>query len=153
MIALTRGLVLVLALVVLSSVVGRAQSGRAPRLSEFVGMWYSEIKGDGLVNGKPYDIRRELLNNRSDGTKTNTNRYYSAGTVVAEIVATYSWEVDNGVYWAVCQTVISNRQASTCSNRNEYDIISVGAREIRYKSRASGTTYSNLRVTDDFRLP
>ena len=126
---------------------------RAQSMSEFVGTWYSETKENAVVFGKPYDMRRELLNNRSDGTKTNTNRFYLAGEVVAEAVATYVWGVERDVYWTTCQTSIANGRASVCSTRNEYDIISVGSREIRYRSRTSGTTYSMIRVANDFRLP
>ena len=142
----------ILLLVTLSSVLAQAKGSSA-----FVGMWgmwYCETKENKLIDGKSYDIRRELLNNRSDGTKTNTFRYYSAGKVIAEKVVTYSWGVDNGVYWTVCQTVLpSNGQSYACSTREEYDVISVNAREMHYKSRRSGTTYSSRLVADNFRLP
>ena len=143
-----RGLSFILLVVALSPALALAQNQ-----ADFVGTWYSETPGTGTINGSPYEMRRELLNNRNDSTKTNTNRYYHGNQTVAETVGTYSWGVADGVYWTECRTVLSNGAASTCSRRNEYDIISVNPREIRYKSRTSGTTYSMLRVADDFRLP
>jgi hypothetical protein len=119
----------------------------------WVGSWYSETKEDKQYAGKNYDIRRELLVNRADGTKTNTFRYYAGTQMIAESTATYAWGVDNGVYWTVCRTVIRNNQAAACSTRAEYEVLSSTAREMRYRSRASGTTYSILRVNDNFKLP
>ncbi len=141
-------LALVLALLTLAPSPARAQSQ-----ADFVGTWYSETPGEGTFQGKAYDMRRELLHNRPDSTKTNTNRYYQGATLVGESTATYAWGVANGVYWTECRTVISGSQSSVCSTRNEYDIVSVSAREIRYTSRRSGTTYSMIRVSDDFQLP
>ena len=143
-----RVLTLVLLLILVRPVLAKAQT-----MSDFVGTWYSETKREGVVDGKPYDMRRELLQNRSDSTKTNTNRYYKGDTLVAEIVATYSWGVQDGLFWTECRTVLSEGQASLCSTRYEYDIVSINPRELRYTSRSSGTTYSSLRVKDDFRLP
>lgn len=140
-------------LLVLAALALGPASAPAQTQEQFVGTWYAEMREESTIYDKPYDMRRELLHNRNDSTKTNTNRYYRGAELVAETVATYRWGVDNGVYWTVCQTVLANGQASICSTRNEYDIVSTSARELRYKSRRSGTVYSMIRVTEDFTLP
>ena len=145
-----------LVVVALSSPLARAQSA-----ADLVGTWYLESKESGSIGGIAYDIRRAILSNRSDGTKTNISRFYSDGKALAqadgkalaEVIETYSWGVDNGIYWTVCQTVMSSSRSITCSSRAEYEIVSVNARETRYKSKRTGTTYTLLRVADDFRLP
>jgi hypothetical protein len=143
-----RALLVLLAVALVSPELARAQ-----KTGDFVGTWYSETKEDKVFQGQAYDLRRELIVNRDDGTKVNTNRYYRNGVAVGETVATYTWGVDAGLYWTVCRTLIVGGQSSTCSTRNEYEIISVGPREVRYKSKTSGTTYSSIRVASDFRLP
>ncbi len=124
-------------------------------MSELVGSWYSETTEDKdkVINGKPYTIRRELLVNRADGTKSNIQRFYSGATLVDESVTTYKWGVDGNLYWAECQTSLYMGAAESCSYRYEYDLISVSAQQIQYKSRTTGVIYVSRRVPDNFRLP
>ena len=144
----TLAAIFLLVLIALSPVHVRAQAPQA-----WIGSWYSETREDKLIDGKKYDIRRELLVNRGDGTKINTFRYYNGGQVVTEAVVTYVWGVDNNVFWTVCRTVLMNGEATACSVRFEYDVISTTVREIRYKSRQTAIEYSILRVADEFKLP
>jgi len=130
-----------------------APPARSELPKAWVGSWYTEAKEDKEVAGEKYDIRRELLVNRGDGTKTNTFRYYNRGKLVREFVVTYRWGVDSRTYWTVCQTVLVSGEGTPCSTRFEYDVISVTDREIRYKSRQTGIEYSAIRVADDFKLP
>ncbi len=140
------------ALIVMVSLARLAQAASMP---ELVGSWYSETTEDKtkIVAGKPYTLRRELLVNRADATKSNIQRYYDGSQLVAEIVTTYKWGVQGNLYWAVCQTDIYNGAATPCSERYEYDLISVTPSQIRYRSRKSGITYTSRRVPDSFRLP
>jgi hypothetical protein len=125
----------------------------ADRPAAWVGAWFSETKENKDVGGDKYDVRRELLVNRADGTKTNTFRYYDNGRLVKEFVVTYEWGVDGKTYWSVCRTILVSGDTTPCSARFEYDIVAVSAREIRYKSRKTGIDYTAIRVADDFKLP
>jgi hypothetical protein len=147
--AVTRASVfLFMVLIVLSS------QARAADRDAWVGVWYVEVKEDGDVYGKKYNIRRELIVNRADGSKVNTFRYYQSNRIVTEVITTYSrWGVDNGVYWTDCQAVLHDGAQRACSAHNEYAVVSVTPREIRYKSKQTGILYAIQRVTDSFRLP
>ena len=128
---------------------------QAASMSDLVGSWYSETTEDKnkVVGGKRYTIRRELLINRADGTKSNIERFYSGSQLVDEAITTYKWGVDDNLYWSVCQTSIYRGAATPCSDRFEYDLISVTAQLFKYKSRRTGVTYESRRVPDDFHLP
>jgi len=131
------------------------RSGQAASMSELVGNWFSETTEDKnkVVDGKPYTIRRELLINRADGTKSNIQRYYSGARLVTEVITTFKWGVNDNLYWAECQTVLYKGAATPCSDRYEYELISVSAQQIQYKSRKTGVTYVSRRVRDNYRLP
>jgi len=136
-------------------IVSPVRLAQAASMPELVGSWYSETTEDKtkMVAGKPYTLRRELLVNRPDGTKSNIQRYYDGSQLVAEIITTYKWGVQGSLYWTVCQMDIYNGAATPCSERYEYDLISVTPDQIQYKSRKSGITYTSRRVPDNFRLP
>jgi hypothetical protein len=93
-------------------------------MSELVGNWYSEATdgGNRTVDGKRYTMRRELLVNRGDGSKSNIERYYNGPTVVFEIVTMFKWGVNGGLYWTECQTNLFKGSAKPCSDRFEYDL-------------------------------
>jgi hypothetical protein len=136
-----------------ASVALAAVSARAQVPQTWVGSWYSETKEDKEVAGEKYDMRRELLVNRGDGTKRNTFRYYLGGRLVKEFVVTYRWGVTDKTYWTVCQTILVAGEATPCDARFEYDVIAVTDKEVRYKSKQTGIEYSALRVADGFKLP
>ena len=131
------------------------RNGQAASMSELVGSWYSETTEDKnkVIDGKRFTIRKELVINRADGTKTNIQRYYSGTLLVFESVATYRWGVNNNLHWSVCQTVLYKGATKSCSERFEYDLISVSAQQYEYRSRGTGVIYVSRRVPDYFRLP
>ena len=146
----------VYAIVILSSLaLPFDKAAQAANMSNLIGQRFTEVREDKnkVINGKSYMVRKELLINRADGTKTNIERYYAGSHRVSETIVTYKWGVENNVYWSVCQTVLENGTASACSYRSEYNIISAAPQEIRYKSRTTGVTYASRRVPDRFRLP
>jgi TonB family protein len=124
--------------------------GKAASINDMTGKWYSETTEDKLFDGT---IRKDLAVSRADGTKTITARYYAGNQCVAERIATFKWGVHNNVYWTECQTLRKYGAALACSPRLEYELISVTPNEFQYKSRKSGITYTNRRVSDDFDLP
>jgi hypothetical protein len=142
-------------IVVLLLAASFAKTVRAADMASLTGQWYTEVRNDKnkIVDGRKYSIRRELLVNRADGTKTNIERYYAGRRLVYESVSTFRWGVSGNVYWSVCQTIVTNGKASTCSYRSEYDVIAATSKEFRYKSRNTGITYVSYRKPDGFRLP
>jgi hypothetical protein len=132
-----------------------AKTVQAANMAGLVGQWYTEVREDKnkVIDGRAYAVRRELLINRTDGTKTNIERYYSGNRLVYESVSTFRWGVTGNVYWSMCQTIVTNGKASSCSYRSEYDIIAATPGEFRYKSRNTGVTYVSYRKPDAFRLP
>lgn len=126
---------------------------KAASINDMTGKWYSESKEEKSFEGENYTIRKELAINRADGTKTIVFRHYAGDQCVAERTVAYRWGVNNNVYWTECQTVGINERALACSDRQEYELISVTPKEVQYKSRNNGVTYTNRRVSDDFSLP
>ncbi|ODM75295.1 hypothetical protein A6452_37375 [Bradyrhizobium elkanii] len=123
---------------------------KAANINDMTGKWYSETTEDKLFDGT---IRKDLAVSRADGTKTITARYYAGNQCVAERIATFRWGVDNNVYWTECKTLRKYGAALACPARLEYELISVTPNEFQYKSKKSGITYTNRRVSDDFDLP
>jgi hypothetical protein len=128
-------------------------SADAVEVSDLTGNWYTEAKDTTAIGDKRATLRRELLQNRADGSKTNTFRYYGDEGMLAEVVVTYQWGVNDDFFWTECKTRTINGATTECSERIEYDLISVTRRELKYKSLASGVTYSARRVANNYRLP
>jgi hypothetical protein len=143
----------ILCLALFCGLAASMRDSRAAGLKEMVGAWHAEIRGDSSVEGRKYNIRRQIELNRADGTKIVTFRYYAGNKRIFEQIITFSWGAENDVYWAVCQSVASDGRVQSCSQRTEYDILSVDDQTLRYRSRSSGTTYNHKRVEDNFRLP
>ncbi len=130
-----------------------AVAGEDPS-TQLVGGWYGERIHSGEVQGKPFNHRRWLTTHRSDGTARDVFRYYLNDQLQVEYVEDYTWGVQDGVYWNVCQSQHHTGSATVpCAERSEYVIRSVTAREFRYYSKKSGIEYSMVRVPEDFQLP
>ncbi|MGH8222580.1 MAG: hypothetical protein ACREQZ_06370 [Woeseiaceae bacterium] len=118
-----------------------------------VGSWYGERKHSGQFADKAFNHRRWLIVHRADGTAQDIQRYYLDDKIQGEFIEQYKWGVDNNVYWNVCQKKIRNGVDTSCSDRSEYQVLSVTSREFRYRSLKSHIEYSVVRVPTDFQLP
>ena len=145
--------VLLVALVAFGALVISAHDGRAAGMKEMLGSWYAEVQENKTLDGKKYTLRRQIELNRADGSKVVTFRYYAGKRRIGETIVTYKWGAEDNVYWAVCQSEVSDGRVKACSWRTEYDILSVDDQTLRYKSRSTGTIYNHKRVDGGFRLP
>jgi hypothetical protein len=118
-----------------------------------VGSWYGERIHSGQIQGKPFNHRRWLTVHKSDGTARDIHRYYLDDQVQGEYIEDYTWGVKDSIYWNVCQATSLNGSTGACSDRSEYRIQSINAREFRYLSLKSGVDYTMVRVPEEFRLP
>ena len=118
-----------------------------------VGNWYGEKAQSGTFNGKPFNHRRWLVMHQSDGSARDIHRYYLDEKVQGEYIEDYGWGVTNNIYWNICRAKNTNGTVTSCSERSEYEILSVTSGEFRYRSLKSQTSYSAVRVPKEFRLP
>lgn len=146
-----RALALALAAFCVLAISGR--DGHAAGMKEMLGSWYAEVQENKTFDGKKYTLRRQIELNRADGSKVVTFRYYAGKRRIGETIVSFKWGAEDNVYWAVCQSEVSDGRVKTCSWRTEYDILSVDDQTLRYKSRDSGTIYNHKRVDGGFRLP
>ena len=130
-----------------------ALSANAATMADMVGLWFGEIAEESTFGGEPYDMRRQIEDNRADGTKSVTFRFYKNCKFIGELINTHTWGVDNNVYWARCTSIVARGQTSPCFQLQEHDILSVTATGLSYKSKDSGTVYSHIRIGSDFKLP
>lgn len=142
-----------LALLVVMALLLSGENGYAAGHDKLVGSWYSETKGDGEFEGAKYTIRRQLAVNKADGTKANIYRYYDGTRLVGEHVNSYQWGVNKNVFWTVCQTTAKKGSVEPCSDKVEYEILSLTERAFQYKSRSSNIIYDAVRQDEAFRLP
>jgi hypothetical protein len=139
--------------VLLALLAGSGVKSLAAGANAWIGTWYSETAENNIVDGKKYIIRREVLVFHDDVTMSATFRFYNGMALVDEFTKTTAWGVDGGVFSINCRTVLQYGSAAPCSENSRYDVVSVTPKEIRYKGKESGITYSILRVETDFRLP
>ena len=118
-----------------------------------VGQWFTELEEKSTYQGEPYTIRKQIEDNRADGTKTATFRFYDNCRYVGELVNVLDWGVDKGVYWTKCKSIIEGGQVFPCSIMSYYDLTEVTAKALRYTSRETGTAYVMTRVEADFKIP
>ncbi len=125
----------------------------AATMSDLVGRWFGEITEDATFDGEPYDMRRQIEDNRSDGTKSVTFRFYKNCRYLGELINNHRWGVTNNVYWARCTSIESRSGTFPCDAIQEHDILSVSKTELSYKSKDAGTVYNHTRIGSDFKLP
>jgi hypothetical protein len=126
---------------------------RGAEVQDMVGRWYAEISEEKTLDGQRYTIRRQVEENRPDGTKTVTFRFYDSCRLLGEMVNHFTWGVNGNVYWARCTSIVSGGQTTPCNDRTEYDILRISPHEMSYRTRPDGTLYNHTRVADSFRLP
>jgi hypothetical protein len=122
-----------------------------------VGQWFTELEEKDTFQGEPYTIRKQIEDNRPDGTKTATFRFYDNCRYVGELVNVLDWGVDakgsRAVYWTKCKSITEAGQVFPCSSISYYDLTDVTAKSLKYTSRDTGTAYVMTRVDADFKIP
>jgi hypothetical protein len=139
---------LLCALVMLSAS-ARAQS------NDLVGTWYGDLVVSETRGGKRVNLRRWLRVNEPGGRQTITFRFYLDGRLQEEQITHGEWGYRDKVYWTRCTSLIMNGREGPClvTDRREYDVHTLDAREMTYTSRSSGTLFKMRRVPRDFTLP
>ena len=125
----------------------------AASLQDLVGRWFTEINENDTFDGEPYDMRRQIEDNRPDGTKSVIFRFYKNCKYIGELINTHDWGVENNRYWARCTSIMTRGEKYPCFQLQEHDLLSVGPNELSYKSRDSGQVYNHTRIPPDFKLP
>jgi hypothetical protein len=122
-----------------------------------VGQWFTELEEKQTYQGEPYTIRKQIEDNRADGTKTATFRFYDNCRYIGELVNVLDWGVDTtksgAVYWTKCKSITQGGDTFTCSSTSYYDLTEVTANTLRYTSRDTGTAYTMQRVDAAFKIP
>jgi hypothetical protein len=139
--------------VLVGAVVLRGTDAMAFTLEALVGQWFTELDETSTFNGEPYTIRKQIEDNRADGTKTVTFRFYDNCRYLGEIVNEFTWGVRSGTYWARCVRIIDNGVANSCSGEQVHDIVTATDKTLAYRSRSSGRLYAHTRVDATFKIP
>jgi hypothetical protein len=121
--------------------------------NDLVGQWFTELEETDTYLGEAYTIRKQVEDNRADGTKTATFRMYDSCRYIGELVNVLDWGVDKGVYWTKCRSIAQAGQTFTCSSMNYYDLLDVTSKAMRYTSRESGRVYTMTKVDAGFKIP
>lgn len=130
-----------------------AGSALAFSFSELVGQWFTELEEDETYLGERYTIRKQIEDNRPDGTKTATFRFYDNCRYIGELVNELEWGVDKDVYWTKCKSITQAGVTVPCSATSYYDLTAVTKTALRYTSRDSGIAYTMTRVESGFKIP
>lgn len=118
-----------------------------------VGQWFTELEEKSTFNGEPYTIRKQVEDNRADGTKSVTFRFYDNCRYIGESIQNFQWGVRRGAYWARCRTVVEQGIAVPCDGEQVHDIVTATDKKLEYRSRDSGRLYSHTRVDAAFKIP
>jgi hypothetical protein len=102
-----------------------------------------------------YDSWKEVTRRRATGEEEIEFRFYKAGQLVRTDLVTARCGISGrSLYWCQCESFTSDGLARQCPQRREdYIIETLTSGEFRYTSRASGRTYIQKRVDDNFSLP
>jgi hypothetical protein len=130
-----------------------AGSAIAFALNDLVGQWFTELSETGVYQGEPYTIRKQIEDNRPDGTKTATFRFYDNCRYVGELINELQWGVDKDVYWTKCTLITQAGRTVPCSVVSHYALTEVTSKAMQYKSRETGTAYAMTKVDTDFKIP
>jgi hypothetical protein len=142
------------AIVLTSACVGTAFAFSTNAL---VGQWFTEIEEKDTYLGQPYTIRRQVEDNRPDGTKTATFHFFDNCRYIGELVNVLSWGVDTSpkgsVYWTKCISITQGGVNTACATVSLYDLTAVTDTFLKYTSRDTGRAYAMTRVDASFKIP
>jgi hypothetical protein len=135
--------------------VGLLNAAGAADRQDLLGTWYGETRDSGQVEGLAFDTRRWTIVQTPDGTGLQVMRYYLDSRFQTEMVMSYTWGVDNDIWWIECITVRDDRGLQDCSStpRGDYRIESLDSGGMRYTSVGQGQPYSMQKVPRDFTFP
>jgi hypothetical protein len=144
------GVALALMLLAVATAVAEAASR-----DDLVGTWYGETQDYGVIEGRHFDMRRWTIVQTPDGTGLQVMRFYFQSAFVSEMVMSFTWGVDNDVWWVACVTLRDSLGLQNCAHlpRSDYRIDALDGRGMRYTSTPHNMSYFMQKVPRDFVFP
>jgi hypothetical protein len=132
-----------------------ATIAEAASREELVGTWYGEAQDYGVIEGRHFDMRRWTIVQTPDGTGLQVMRFYFQSAFVAEMVMSFSWGVDNNLWWVGCVGLRDSVGFQNCGHlpRSDYTIESLDGQGMRYTSTVDRKSYFMEKVPRDFVFP